>query len=193
MKILGRILKFFFDTIVLLCIVFCLFVGYNFFQINILNNKYSNVFGYTFFEVATGSMKETLQISDVIIVKITDDVSKDDIITFEKEEQIITHRVIEKNKDKIITKGDANNTADKPIDKSNVIGKVVYVIPQMGVWIKVFSDVKVLFCIFITLILLGLVFNGLSKKKEKKKRHAFSRFIKNVRGIRKNEEKKEKE
>ena len=34
-------------------------------------NKYPNYFGYTFFEVASGSMEPALYVNDVVLVKIT--------------------------------------------------------------------------------------------------------------------------
>ena len=37
-------------------------------QIKILHNPYPNIFGYTVFEVATGSMSGTIEIGDAVIV-----------------------------------------------------------------------------------------------------------------------------
>ena len=132
-------------TIALLLVV--VMVVYNFFQISVLNKKYSNLFGYTFFEVTTGSMSNTIEINDVVIVKITKDIKKDDIITYINDDVIITHRVVEQNGEQIITKGDANNDLDKPIQRDMVLGKVVKTIPRLGIWFKVFTDIKVIISI----------------------------------------------
>ena len=58
-----------------------LFVGmlvalcvYTFVMTDILKKDYANVFGYTYFVVATGSMSGTIEVNDVVIVKLTDDV-----------------------------------------------------------------------------------------------------------------------
>ena len=195
MKILRKILKVLFDIIVILTIFLVIIVMYNFIQMKAFNKEYPEFFGYTFFEVTTGSMKETIQINDVIIVQLTQDVHKDDIISYEKENEVITHRIVEEGKDQLVTKGDNNNSKDKPIEKKSVIGKVVKIIPKLGIWIKVFSDIKVLISISITIVLFGLVFSDNKsdgkEETERKKRHSFSRFVKNVKGIRKDAKSKE--
>lgn len=118
------------------------------------DRNYPNYFGYTFFEVASGSMEPTLYINDVILVKITkENLNKDDIIAFEQGKTIITHRVIFVDNDIITVKGDNNNTIDKPINRNAVIGKVVKIYSKLGVWKKVLSEPKIIFTLFITLLL----------------------------------------
>ncbi len=136
----------------------------------ISENSYPNYFGYTFFEVASGSMEPTLHINDVILVKITkDNIKKDDIIAFIQDKAIITHRVIYIDGDIITVKGDNNNTIDAPIAINSVIGKVVKIYPHLGVWKKVLSEPKILILIFATLLLFdfALSYDGKGKKKDK--------------------------
>lgn len=98
---------------------------YTFIVSNILKKDYVNIFGYTYFVVATGSMSNTIEVNDLIFVKIKKDVKEGDIITYKnRDNEIITHRIIQMNGNKLITKGDANNTQDDPIGKESVIGKV---------------------------------------------------------------------
>ena len=54
-------------------------------QNSIFNNSYANIFGYTFFEVATGSMSNTIEIGDVVIVKITKEVQENEIIVYSED------------------------------------------------------------------------------------------------------------
>ena len=191
MKILKKLGTAFFNIFTFVIFILVIVVIYNFVQVNFLKKKYPEILGYTFFEVKTGSMADTIQINDFILVEITEDVQKNDIISYINEDEIITHRLIEKKDDVLITKGDANNTIDIPIRKNTVIGKVVKIIPKMGIWIKVLSDVKVDISIIVTFILLGLIF---TKKKNKKNRHSFSKFIKNMRrSLKDAKEKKEKD
>ena len=74
--------------------------------------------------VLTGSMEPTLEINDFVITKYPDDVKINDIVSY-KEETSKTetlHRIVKIDGDKITTKGDANNTEDKPIDRSQITG-----------------------------------------------------------------------
>lgn len=151
-KIITNILMFFVTIIVF-------FALYNFFVLNILNKPYVNFLGYTFFDVATGSMKNKINIDDCIIVKITKDVKENDIITYKVGKDFITHRIVKMEQDIIITKGDANNTPDNPIDKNVVVGKVIKIIPRLGVWKKTLTEPKVLVSIIVTLTLFSIAFS----------------------------------
>ncbi len=133
-------------------------------------NKYPNYFGYTFFEVASGSMEPALYVNDVVLVKITqDDFKENDIIAFHSEDAIITHRILFIDGDIITVKGDHNDVIDKPITRSQVIGKIIKVFPEMGIWKKVLTDPKIIFAIFITLLLFdfALSYGDKDKKMEK--------------------------
>lgn len=192
MKVLEKIIKIILDIIIIFAIGMVIIVLYNFFQINVFQHKYPNFFGYTFFEVTTGSMSGTMEINDVILVKLTDDVNTNDIITYEQNDEIITHRVIEEKQDTLVTKGDANNAEDSQISKSNIIGKVVKIFPRLGVWFKVFSDVKVIISIFITIVLFGLAISTENKDEKSKEKQSFSEFMRKRRGKKKYEQKEKK-
>lgn len=190
METLRKIMKIIFDIIIFFTIIAVILVLYNFIQVSAFKKSYPEFFGYTFFEVTTGSMKNTIQVNDIILVKITEDVKKNDIISYVYNDDIITHRIIDETEEGYITKGDANNSADKPIKKADIIGKVVKIFPKLGIWIKVFSDLKVVLSIIITIILFGLALNTKNEEKNREKRHSFSKFIKNVKGTREDAKKK---
>ena len=191
MKIVEKTIKIIFNILLSLLVILAILVAYNFFQVRALKNQYAIFFGYTMFEVQTGSMSNTIEINDAIIVKITKDVNENDIVTYLNDDEIITHRIIKKDNDKIITKGDANNEEDKPITSEQIIGKVVKIFPKFGIWIKVFSDLKVISCIIITLVLFGLAISGTSERQKRKSRHSFLKMLRNMRGKKRNGEKKE--
>ena len=131
------------------------------------DNKYPNYFGYTLFEVASGSMEPTLYTHDVILVKITNDkLKKDDIIAFNNENAIITHRIVFIDGNVITVKGDNNKTVDMPINRKQVIGKVVKVFPKFGIWKKVIVEPKILVLIFVTLLLFDFALSYEGNKKE---------------------------
>ena len=159
-KVFEKVAHIILNIVIAIVFLVVLIVGYNYIQLQILNKDYTNFFGYTVFEVSTGSMAKTLNIYDVILVKITKEVEQGDIITYKYNDELITHRIMKIDGDKLITKGDANNTEDKAITKDDIIGKVISVYPQLGIWTKVFTEPNVLICAFITLILIGLAINN---------------------------------
>lgn len=150
---------------VILAIVVIILI-YNLIQITVFGKPYMNLFGYSIFQVKTGSMSGTIEVGDIVIVKLTKEVEKDDIITYEQEQILITHRVIEKQGENLTTKGDANNAADKPITTDEVIGKVAYTIKNVKIWEKVLKTPEVYISIIITLILFGITSMVGNSKKE---------------------------
>lgn len=138
---------------------------YNIIQVSILNKPYMNIFGYSFFQVKTGSMSGTIEVGDIIVVKLTKEVEKNDIITYQKEQVLITHRIIEKQENQIITKGDANNAADEPITNEEVIGKVVYTLKNIAIWKQVLKTPEVYIPATITLVLFAVTVS-IGEKKE---------------------------
>lgn len=144
------------STIILIVLI------YNYIQTKILKKDYCNFFGYTAFKVVSGSMADTINIGDIVIVKIEKDKSNinvNDIIVFKQDEYIITHRVINIDGDKILTKGDANNTEDKTIERKQIIGKVTKVLTNINIWKKVFTSPTVFTSIIITVILFAIAFS----------------------------------
>lgn len=137
---------------------------YNNVQIKILGNEYSNFFGYSTFEVQTGSMADTINPGDWILVKITKNVELNDIITYSQNGEFITHRVVETYKDKYITQGDANNSKDAPITKEQIVGKVEKILPGLGIIRKTFFNPLVLVTLIITLYTISYVLRNTTKR-----------------------------
>ena len=150
---------------ILLFLVFCLIIIgiYYIVQIKVFQNDYANLFGYTFFEVATGSMSGTIEIGDVVIVKITKDVNQGEVIVYKEGDNFITHRLVEKDDNHLVAKGDANNSEDKPITEDQILGRVIYIIPKLGVWRKIFLSPEIIGLIVLLLFLLGAVVQFVSK------------------------------
>lgn len=171
-KIINKTTEFFLNFFVICIIIILLFAGYYFFQTKIQKKEYANIFGYTLFEVATGSMGTTIQIGDIIFVKITNQVEENDIIVFNEEKSFITHRLLEINEDELITKGDANNSEDKPIKKEQVIGKVVYIGGNIRLLRNIIFTPEIFICILISIVLFGIAFSlkttDEAKEEEKK-------------------------
>lgn len=168
MKFIKKIAEIITNILLIVVIIAIFFALYGIFQLKILNKTYINYFGYTFFEVVSGSMSPTINTYDLVIVKINDEVQEDDIITFYKDNSFITHRIIEyTDDDHILTKGDANNTTDKHITKNMIIGKVIYTIKEFGIVKRVLVDSKVIISVFATIILFSLAFSITHKEGDK--------------------------
>lgn len=152
-----KIINVIIDIIIIILMIFVCVACISFIQVNFLNMEYMNIFGYTIFKTETGSMKNTIGIGDFVIVKIGKDVEYNDIITFKEKNAFITHRIVEINDENIVTKGDNNTAKDEPISRENVVGKVVFIIKDVETWKKVFTDIKVIIPMGITVLLLILI------------------------------------
>ena len=77
-----------------------------------------------------------------------------DIVTYkENENYFVTHRIIEKNGNKLITKGDSNNEIDTEIVNSQILGKVIYHSLFWGVFIRIYLKfIFVGFTVFVIIV-----------------------------------------
>lgn len=127
-KIVNRLVSIFLVAVLL-------FAGYIF--VSVLRagkDKVPEIFGYSFLQVATGSMEPTIPTNSLIIVRKTDpaDVQVGDVICFYSTDPKIygkpnTHRVVEIQKDggelTFITKGDASVLQDTyPVLADSLVG-----------------------------------------------------------------------
>ena len=112
---MNKILKIFTNTLLtMLIIVLLIYVVL----------KFTNKIGI--YEVMSSSMETQIHKGDYIIVKNTNNYKKGDIVTYKENDYYITHRIVEINGNKVITKGDANNTNDEEIDKNDIVGKYIF-------------------------------------------------------------------
>lgn len=156
-KIFEKIKKIIINLIIFILVVIAIISVYAFIQLNVQNKEYINIFGYSVFSAETGSMSPTIEKGDIIIIKIGDEIRENDIITYKKENVLITHRIAKIDGDTIIARGDYNNTDDEPIKKENVIGRTVFIINNVEIWKKVFTDMHVLIPVGITVVLFILL------------------------------------
>lgn len=147
----------------------------------ILNNYYQ------FYVVASGSMVPTLNINDFVIVSKLTPFSKLkvwDIIVFKSVgsliphelHETIVHRIIQissgTNGDRIVrTKGDANPRSipfiDYPIEEHNYVGKVVYVVPKLGVISKMMNPPTNYLIVAGTIALIVIYYTRTRKREER--------------------------
>ena len=161
LKIIAYIILIFFLGLV--CITFV--------QTDILKKDYVNIFDHTYFVVTTGSMSGTIETNDLIVVKLTQDVKKGEIISFrDKNNTIVTHRVIKIEEGKYYCKGDMNNSIDEPITKNDIIGKVSFIISPKNI-AKVIIILIILF-IILSLLNFDKLFEKVIRKEIKEKNNS---------------------
>lgn len=122
-------------------------------------------FGYGMSVVLSGSMEDRLSVDDLVIIKATDDYKVNDIVLFQEGNSLVIHRIIEIDGDTVTTKGDANNVADDPINKSQIKGVLVYDIVGIGAVMNILKQPVSVFIILAAAVLL----TELSYRKEKDK------------------------
>ena len=98
------------------------------------------LFGYEIYSVVSGSMEPALPVGSAVFVKYADaeTIEPGAIIAFMEGNDTVTHRVVENYKisRELVTKGDANETADfDPVPYGSVIGKVEYYVPVLGYYL----------------------------------------------------------
>ena len=127
------------NAIRLLLLIICgAIIGINAYMINansLVGNKLPMPFGYGAAMVLSGSMEPEFSKGDLIIVKETEDFGLNDIVVFESDNSLVVHRIVGMGENEIVTKGDANNVEDKPITREDVLGKVLFWIPYLGIFV----------------------------------------------------------
>lgn len=111
---MSSIIKRLFDTILILIII----ALSSYFVL-----RYFNII--KIYNVKTGSMEDNIHAGDYILIVKQRKYREGDVVTYKVNDEFITHRIINKNGNEIITKGDANNTEDEKINESVIIGKVI--------------------------------------------------------------------
>ena len=102
-------------------------------------NKTPSVLGLKTYIIASGSMEPTLKVGDIVLIKeiSSTNLKENDIISFQKDNTIITHRIHKilklDEKVKFQTKGDHNQSIDSDlVEESNIEGKMIIKIPYIG-------------------------------------------------------------
>ena len=183
-KVFEKIVSIFLDILIIIFGFILLVFIYKNIQTKILGNDYSSLFGYSAFEVVTGSMEgeleDSISVGDWIIVKYTNNIQLKDIITYEKDGSFITHRVIEEYNGTYITKGDANSGKDDPVSREQIVGKVVKILPNFGIIKKTIFNPIVLLSLIVSLYLIGFALRSIKKDKEQIKTKKITEKMDNV-------------
>jgi len=90
------------------------------------------MFGYGGVVAVSNSMSPEIQVDDFLLIKKLNNYQVGDIVAFECDNKIITHRIAEVTDNGIITKGDQNTQNDSSISQEQILGKVVGVNNALG-------------------------------------------------------------
>lgn len=133
--------------------------------------------GWQMKTVLSGSMEPVIPTGSLIFLRpiSKDEVRINDIITFSVEGYLVTHRVMEIQEGRIKTKGDSNQQPDVGV-ADQIIGKVYYHIPKIGIFFQIIQTKRGTFALgmtVVTFILLDmfvqLLWNEKTKEKPKRK------------------------
>lgn len=116
------------ETIVSVLLVACiLLVGASIVTQRSAGKTQLMLFGWGAAVVQTGSMEPTIPVGSLILIQEQDAYEVGDIVTYDSGgSRPVTHRIIAIDGDEVITQGDANNAEDRPFDRAQIIGEVVY-------------------------------------------------------------------
>lgn len=150
-------------------VLLAVLIGVSIYSINasmLGGNALPMPFGFGMTVVLSGSMEPELSVDDLLIVTPSDTYEVGDVVVYQTQRTAVVHRIVAINGDKIITRGDANNTDDDPIVKENIKGKVIFAIPFIGLIVNLIKTP------FGTILLLGaavwLLEASFKKEKDKK-------------------------
>lgn len=169
LKVVRSIYKVILNTLIVLVFIGLIISIYNFINIKIKNNLYTNYFGYTMFSISSGSMEPNIKVDDYVIVKLKTNYKKGDIVSYKYQNSVITHRIVNIDKNKVITRGDANNTDDQPISMKDIIGKVVHIGKGYGVMLTIAKTPMVFMSFFASLVFFDIALKEDDKHEKEKK------------------------
>ena len=134
-------------------------------------------FGYGASVVLSGSMEPELSVGDLLIVQAQESYQVNDVVVFQTGRTPVVHRIIAMDEETVTTQGDANNTPDEPIFKTNLKGEVILVIPMVG---HLINQIKTPVGTIVLLALALLFLEGSFKKEKEDDQEAIDALRKEI-------------
>lgn len=121
--------------------------------------------------VISGSMEPTLRVGGLLYYHEQDlkEYDRGDILVYQTKDHIISHRIVDQNKNGFVTKGDANSSADGSLINNNqVLGKGTnWCIPLIGYYADFIYTHKYLLFVSVAVIVIDLCNDKYSAIKKK--------------------------
>lgn len=95
------------------------------------------IYGMQTFVVLTGSMNPSIPQGSVVYTKAKPEYSIGDVVTYNQENVVVTHRVVDVTSEGYITQGDANDSHDsRVVAREDVLGSSLFSVPYVGSFIS---------------------------------------------------------
>lgn len=156
---MGKLLKVLGNILIIAVIVACLPLAL------------PKAFGMEEYNVISGSMEPEISVGSIVYVKPAafEELQQGDVVAYNVGASVVTHRIQSINQENrsLITKGDANSSADfMPVSYDKVRGKVVYHFPLIGYLAAWISETAGKIAAGIVLVV-GVLLSNIGEKKPK--------------------------
>ena len=164
---------------VLLCAV--LYTAVFFAAVKIQNpNAVPMPFGFGASLVLSGSMEPEISTDDFVFVKRADELHVGDVVLYNTGGSNVLHRITKIDGDIITTQGDANNTEDKPISASVVLGVYIGKIPSGGKIIRFVTNPPFVMAVVFLLMAAAVIWMFVEDHRERKKLDSIKAEIESI-------------
>lgn len=153
---------------VLICAV--LYTAIFFVAVKIQNpNAVPMPFGFGASLVLSGSMEPEISTDDLVFVKKPEKLQVGDVVLYNTGGSNVLHRITKIDGDMITTKGDANNTEDKPISSGAVLGVYTGKIAGAGKVIRFITNPPFVMAVIFLLMMAAVTWMFVEEHRERKK------------------------
>ena len=165
--------------IVLLCIV--IYTALFFTVVKIKDpNAVPMPFGFGTSLVLSGSMEPEISTDDLVFVKKPGKLHVGDVVLYNTGGSNVLHRITYIDGDIITTKGDANNTEDKPFSKSAVLGAYIGKMPSGGKIIRFVTNPPFVMAVVFLLMTAAVIWMFVEDHRERKKLDSIKAEIESI-------------
>ena len=137
-------------------------------------------FGFGASFVLSGSMEPEISTDDLVFVKRADELHVGDVVLYNTGGSNVLHRITKIDGDIITTQGDANNTEDKPISASVVLGVYIGKVPSGGKIIRFVTNPPFVMAVVFLLIVAAVTWMFVEEHRERKKLDSIKAEIESI-------------
>ena len=137
-------------------------------------------FGFGASFVLSGSMEPEISTDDLVFVKKPGKLQVGDVVLYNTGGSNVLHRITYIDGDIITTKGDANNTEDKPFSKSAVLGVYIGKIPSGGKIIRFVTNPPFVMAVVFLLMTAAVIWMFVEDHRERKKLDSIKAEIESI-------------